>query len=377
MMEFVWARPQDEDALLDFINLVFSVGGTPTDFRSLIPKVYGKGGFSANSLLARDAAGIKGVVSYTQGSLAMGNGELAYGFVGNVSAHPYLRGQGIMQTLMPRVLERLKEDGCDFTILGGQRQRYQHFGYELCGGRMTIHVTGRSLRHALAGRDAPAIRFTPLAEAAPGEVEQAWAMHRGGALYCQRSLADFPVILRTWQGQTFLAHQGDELLGYVYLLGGRVAEFRVKDAALLPHLLSALMTRQNLQQLEVNLRADELSAHQALFDAADSWEQGPVYMAHVFNWQRFLSVLLDFKAGMVPLMDGEAVLDIQGEGRLLIAVVGGQPRVSPAARPADLSVTPQDALRLTTLPFQQELFPGHPFRNWFPLPFDFPDADAF
>ncbi|HPY94572.1 MAG TPA: GNAT family N-acetyltransferase, partial [Clostridia bacterium] len=98
MMEFVWARPQDEDALLDFINLVFSVGGTPTDFRSLIPKVYGKGGFSANSLLARDAAGIKGVVSYTQGSLAMGNGELAYGFVGNVSAHPYLRGQGIMQT---------------------------------------------------------------------------------------------------------------------------------------------------------------------------------------------------------------------------------------------------------------------------------------
>jgi len=376
MMTYEWARPEDEGALLDLINLVFALGGNHTDFRELIPRVYGKTGFAENSLLAKEDGAVRGVVSYASGNLVAGGRELKFGFIGNVATHPYARGQGVMQVLMQGVMDRLRDIGCDFAILGGQRQRYQRHGFELGSSKLTLRFTGRSLRHALAG-DKPAYRFVPLEQAPARDVDSAWALHNEGALHVARSREDFPVTLRTWLGRTLLAYRDEALQGYLTLYSGRVGEFRVRDQKRLPHVLAALMAFDNQDSLELTLQTEALRLHPALFAAADSWEHAPVYMLRVFNWQRFLGVLLSWKAGFTALREGSRVLEIRGEDRLLLQVRDGLPRVSRTEDPADLTLGHQEAVRLLTLPYPEELFPGQPFLNWFPLPFDFPEADAF
>lgn len=50
--------------------------------------------------------------------------------IGAVSVHPEYQGQGIMSAMMRTVLEKCREEGVAFMSLGGQRQRYQTFGFD-------------------------------------------------------------------------------------------------------------------------------------------------------------------------------------------------------------------------------------------------------
>ena len=52
MTEYRFARPEEEPQILDLIDLVFSQGSRPHDFRKLLPKVYAHPGFSAIHALA-------------------------------------------------------------------------------------------------------------------------------------------------------------------------------------------------------------------------------------------------------------------------------------------------------------------------------------
>ncbi len=53
----------------------------------------------------------------------------SYG-IGAVSVHPEYQGQGIMSAMMQTTLEMCREEGVAFMSLGGQRQRYQTFGFD-------------------------------------------------------------------------------------------------------------------------------------------------------------------------------------------------------------------------------------------------------
>jgi len=103
----------------------------------------------------------------------------------------------------------------------------------------------------------------------------------------------------------------------------------------------------------------------------------PALMVSVFNWQAFLQTLLRFKASLQPLAAGQRVLDIAGTGAYEITVTDKIVSVRETGLEADMALDPLAALRLTTLPLSQPLYPQHPFFNWFPLPFDIPSADAF
>ena len=52
MTEYRFARPEDEEKVLDFIDFVFSQAHRPHDFARLLPKVYAHPGFSAIHALA-------------------------------------------------------------------------------------------------------------------------------------------------------------------------------------------------------------------------------------------------------------------------------------------------------------------------------------
>ncbi|HHT07683.1 MAG: GNAT family N-acetyltransferase [Christensenellales bacterium] len=377
MLEYGRATMQEEAALLDFANMVFSLSHEPTDFRALQPVVYDRPGFSKWTQVARENGRILGMVCTPDKVLKAGEGRLRFGYIGTVSAHPYERGRGIMKELMRRTIDAARDEGLDFLVLGGQRQRYQHFGFEDAGAKLSLYLSQGSISHSRNNKSTGDYRFVDISDAQGDDIQQAFDLHQQGQLVCLRQEADFVPILRNWRGRGILVYEDARLLGYFYLNNNSVDEFAFYPGADIPEMLLAYLQSARSGGVSLSLRPFELKDHPDLFASADSWQLTPPLMVRVFNWQAFLQTLLRFKVSRLPLHGGTRVLDITGEGRFAITVSGSEVRVEATSDPADMTLDPLAAVRLTTLALSSSLYPEQPFFDWFPLPFDIPSADAF
>lgn len=377
MTDYGWARPDEEDQLIDFANYVFSLDGAPTDFKLFHPRIYDRPGSSSVTQVAREGGSIKGMISAVTGYLQAGEHQLKYGFIGSVSVHPYFRGRGYMKQLMPMTMDALKQQGCQFVALGGQRQRYQHFGFEDAGGVLTLHLTGMSLRHTLGPHEDKAFSFVPLEQAGQEALEHSFRLHEARDLRSLRPKEDFAVYLKSWKGQAYAIYHDGQYAGYFYLVGDRIAEHGLVKEEKLRHAVYAFMRNQQRDYISLSILPVQAQRYAALFEAADSWQIKPALNLLVLDWAAFIQGLLQYKARYLPLVDGRAVLGIQDEGHFAIAVKAGQVLVEKTQEQADITLDSMAALRLTTLPFADGLYPGHPFHNWFPLPFMLLEADAF
>ena len=63
MTEYRFARPEEEPQILDLIDLVFSQGSRPHDFRKLLPKVYAHPGFAGFHAVAVRENRIRAVIA--------------------------------------------------------------------------------------------------------------------------------------------------------------------------------------------------------------------------------------------------------------------------------------------------------------------------
>lgn len=377
MLEYGRARPEEEADLVDFANYVFSFDGNPTDFVKLQPRVYGRPGFAALTQVAREGGKIKGQVAAITGKLRLGRDSLKFGYVGTVSTHPYARGKGIMRELMQRTMDSLREQGCAFLALGGQRQRYNYYGFEDAGSSLYLNLTRGTLRHALGKEEAGNYTFTPFDENNREALELAQTLHRAGAPAVERAADDFALILRTWDGKAWMVSKDGQPEGYLYYTFGCLMEAFLKTPENLPRVLAALLKHEGREDITVSLPAWELAKHPLLFKATDSWNLRPGLMIRVLDWQSFLESLLRFKATLAPLKQGRGVLEITGEGRFEINVNGSTVSVRPSDGQPDLALDSLAAIRLTCLPVGSGLYPNHPFLDWFPLPLSFPAADGF
>ncbi len=131
------AIPEEYDEIIDFINYVFSQNERPHDFKKLLPKLYGDSrNYAGIHYLVKEDDKIKALICAMPIEYNIyGNGIKAC-CIGMVSVHPYARSKGYMKRLMKEVLTDIKNQGYHYVFLGGQRQRYEYFGFEPSGIQM-------------------------------------------------------------------------------------------------------------------------------------------------------------------------------------------------------------------------------------------------
>ena len=128
---FCKGTPIDGEDILDFGNYVFSQAHGPIDFHTLLPKLYKDPAKTASEhYLIKSEGKIKAMVCVDPISIEVGGETLSGCGVGTVSVHPYARGKNYMKGIMDKAVKDMQRQKYDFSILGGQRQRYQYFGYD-------------------------------------------------------------------------------------------------------------------------------------------------------------------------------------------------------------------------------------------------------
>ncbi len=376
-MEYRIGKKEDIGDIIDFANYVFSQNECPHEFKSMLPKLYaGRENSAQHHYLAISDGRIKAMVCALPLEYITPAGILKTACIGMVSVHPYARGKGYMKELMQQAIRDLKEKGCAYLFLGGQRQRYEYFGFEPAGIKLEFLLTRTNLRHAYPDSGSGELEIVPCM----GEelLEEAYALYERQPYRMYRSREEFYDILCSWKSSPYaVLHQG-KLAGY-FVLGseGTVAELLLQDSSLYPELMRGLFDLSKRDSHKFLVSPAEPEKVDLLLRVAETWSITTDESYLIFDWAAIISALLHKKAEYESLPEGEAALRI-GNTTVHIAVRNNKPVVYEDSEPAEIILDPLEATALCFSPAGEYLLNKYIakldkekyacVRRWFPLP---------
>lgn len=228
-----WAAPEEKHEIIDFIDYVFSKAHKPHDFASLLPKLYGERGDAARDhIVVREEGKIAATLLCYPVTMHAGGREYLTLGIGSVSTHPRARGRGYLGEMMALVDQRARELGAAFAALGGQRQRYQYYGFEHGGYQLRALLDQANVRHALRGVRTDGFEIAAMTKA---HVPASMALMERQPCFCARSEEAFERILRSWQNEPFAVFKDGGFAGFGALRKNsdrcHVAELLLADEA--------------------------------------------------------------------------------------------------------------------------------------------------
>ena len=361
------AEPADRWDILDFANFVFSQAHVPHDFRRLLPKMYADDvDFTPCHYLAKEDGRIVGLVSALVYDMVYGEHRLKTGFVGTVSTHPYRRGAGYMKACMALMHEDMAKKGVQLLVLGGQRQRYGHYGYSVGCPAVRHHISRANVDKALGSVNASDIRFT---EETDGK--EASRLHMTREYRCERDPARYLAYVRSWNRAFYRIGEGDKCLGFC---AQGLSDIELYDPNDLLRVVKAYVSAFGDVDITMGIACPR--ENETLFSLAEHSAIINRDMVRPIDWPACAEFFLKVRAGCIsPLQDGLFRLGVEGVGTLEMRVEGGIPacRLTDAAPDAAMSPTAAQELLFST----QSLFLPRGIRNWLPLPCWVPDQDGY
>lgn len=370
--------PADCDEIVDFGNYIFSHDCGSTDFPSLLPKLYGgETNLAEYHYLAKAGGRIVGMIgAFPMEANILGRSFPARG-IGTISTHPKYRGKGIMTELFRAAVSDMERDGVAFSVLGGQRQRYEHFGYEPCGVLIDFAVTKKNLSQIAPGKFSTA----PLERGDAADIRRALRLQSSKPLYITRRPEDFYTTSLSWGSTPFLLLENGSFCGYLIASSdrGTIQELELTDVSRLPETVAAYLASAGVDTVHIDLPPFEREKI-AILDSFCEWYQvGTAHSFYIFDYEGLIRQLMMLKATYTTLADGKLVLEIGGSGRLSIEVSAQRIKVENTDEPADLVLSPLAAARFLFSPLSGllEYMPGRGAitSSWFPLPLYLPRID--
>ena len=151
MTEYRRASREDYAAIIEMANHAFAPKEHSGDFEKdtsvnsyfprILPKLYQNPDTAPMHYIAVLDGKITGIVaSFIQPTYVSGHRMNVVG-IGTVCTHPDHRREGLMIRLMEDSIRFAEESGADYMVLGGQRQRYGHWGFENAGTNTIFFVS--------------------------------------------------------------------------------------------------------------------------------------------------------------------------------------------------------------------------------------------
>ena len=387
--------PEDYEDILDFGNYIFR-----TDFAALLPKLYkGHPERAAEHLLVTEqrpgGERIRGMSGLFRIPMNVCGRKLMASGVGTVAVHPYDRGKGYMKLTVGGCVDWAREEGHDFVILSGRKQRYQHYGFEKCGSIYSFELDGtvsRQLRtYGVEGvtPPVPADGWEVLSPEAGKEYEaRCRALYEAQPVWAERP--DFWEVASSWSGEVRVIRRDGAFAGYAALSkaygGFTVHELLLEEGVEpLPAVLSVLDCAAQMGARELTVEA--LPFQQGLIHTltliAEEGRLSSPYGINVLRYAPVAEAFLQLKAGFRPLPEGSYVLGIERGGKaekVRLTFRDGQAKAEELPEEAEADIL-LPHIQMMDFLFAQSGTAGVTGKQpvleaaWFPLPFCMSEED--
>ncbi|MGB4658120.1 MAG: GNAT family N-acetyltransferase [Mobilitalea sp.] len=372
MIEYCKGRPEEFEDITDFINMVFSMSGSPHDFKMLLPKLYSTSRNTADlHYLAKENGRIRAVVCVQPILLQYEEQVISCATVGSVSVHPNYRSQGYMKTLMNMALEDMEKEHITMSVLSGKRHRYQFYNYELSGHSLEYHFNKDNFKHTKSQ-----FPFLPLAISEVGSAEvdlisELYQIFIQQKVHAIREEEMFYDICTSDYSKLFVVRDNLKVVGYFSARTDAVREIVMMDDQNLYSALNAYFAMINNDSITLKVapyEVDKIAVFASLHEKCDISTDGNY---RIFDYKKAFQFFLSVKNAYCPLTEGELVLEINNRCKFKIEVANNKVTVEDSDSIADYSYTEFAALTgLFSLAnhYSSEMEKLPRGVNWFPLP---------
>ncbi len=366
--------------LLDVLNDVFFRDDPKKpDFLSLLPKLY-KDKFNPayNNLIISEDGEIKAAVGcFPSQAYAAGRKMRILG-IGNVAVARDSRSKGYMIELMNDAIEIMKSEDYDYSLLGGQRQRYGFFGYDPVGSEMRFLIDKGNIRRIL-GKDAET-KFTAR-EIKPEDTEiikKVKALHESLPFYVERNEEDYVDILKSWKVTPYAVFEGEEFKGYFCVpadSANHIFEARTVDIGDMLELIMCVLKLKDSESTSLNVPLFDTELCDYMAKNCGGLSIGTPEMINIFNFGRFVDAFLAVKATRTKLCEGELTLLIHGmkrDERITVKVDGSNNvTVAETDKTADIELSHREAINFVCGLYSKDrtLMKADFAQSWFPVDF--------
>lgn len=392
------AAEADYADLLDFGNYVFHI-----DFRALLPKLYrSHPELAADHVLVTESGArgerIRAMVGCFKIPLKVGAESLLVRGIGTVSVHPYDRGKGYMKMAMHKAIEDAREEGADYMVLSGNKQRYQHYGFDKCATHyefdLSASVYEQLRRYGVEGICAPVSTdgYTVLNEKDSGKYAvDCRALYESQPVAAARS--NFLETAQSWRSEVRVLLRNGTFAGYM-TLGNAYGNYTVNEMLLdeklgggngtgfLSGVVALLGTAiaQGAGNVEVVLMPFQTALIRCLTLVAEHCRVCGGYGINVMNYAKVVKAYLQLKADIEPVMDGEYVFEVIGREKVRVRVLNGKVTAEKVGEEveADISLPHLQMMNFLFAPTGQIGLCGRQpalEKNWFPIPVCFSEQD--
>lgn len=238
------------------------------------------------------------------------------GGIGSVSTHPDFRKKGYMKTLMDFCIEEMKRRNYSFSILGGDRQRYNFWGYESCGSNAVITMTTRSFEKSGMTETVPVFRYNGSTEI----LEKIKSVHQEFPCYIERSILWLRKIFDERIHTQLYYTQTKNGFAYIVAAGERTGRQIVEiggSKKLWCPLIYSLLKRWNANET-VLLFPGNIPETNILLKHANWFRLEPFFMIKILSFKDTLDFLFGKDFQNEYMMKINETKEIIGQGKKLI-----------------------------------------------------------
>jgi predicted N-acetyltransferase YhbS len=368
--------PEDYEDIIDFGNYVFGV-----DFPSLLPKLYANHKETAqHHHIVKEGHRIKAVVGSFPLELKVFDNYLKIRGIGTVSVHKYSRHSGYMKLLMNNAVKEMEDEGCDLAILGGQRQRYEYWGFTPSGINLNLNFNSSNIKHAKIDiKDS--YGFIRYNEKIATDLDKAVKLHDSQIVHAKREKDNFIDISSSWDNNVLFIYKNEEFSGYICSSNNHenISEIVLTNPDDIEKVIISYMKYFNLNNTNVVLYLHRCKEFMKLSRLCERYSINSTANVYIINYANVIKSFMVLKNNLTPLEEGMLILNVEGRGKYKIEVEAGIITVEETDMPQDISLSHLDA---TALLFSHSSFINSAYsfsnplvKSWFPLPLFYPGQD--
>ena len=243
--------------------------------------------------------------------------SLQFATTGNVATLPEYEGRGYFSALFTFAMRELENGGYDAARLGGQRQRYERFGYEDCG-QLFEFVFTEANRKKCFGNYAEGVDLIPLQEQDTEALAFARTLANSKLFYVERygndKERDVFRCMHAKNSKAYMAFCNGKWIGYVCASSsGKVHELR---AVTTDDFMKIVCRWQEYMgtPIAISIAPHMTEEMKRLFACAQDVTITAPYMFRIVQWERVCDALMKLANATRKLPEGERYLRIEGCG---------------------------------------------------------------
>lgn len=368
----------DEKELIEVIDDVFfseDDEATKRNFIELLPSLYKKQyspGY--NNLIVKEDGAIKAAIGcYPREVTAAGRSLKVMG-IGNVAVAKDSRRKGYMVDLMNIAVDITKNEDYDYSLLGGDRQRYGYFGYEPIGYGQRFSINRNNIDH-VAGRDfATTFTAKEVTEDDTATVDKIVALYKSLPYHMNRTRENCLDVLRSWRSIPYAAFENGEFKGYfsVQKFGGlqEIKAVNVEDTL---SLIDCAMKVIGTESVGFTIPVFDTDFCDYMIKICSGSALNNADMINIFNFRKFIEAFLAIKAERMNLCSGTLNVLIHGfkqDESLAITVDGKNVSVTETDAKPDIELDHLRAIDFISGIYSKDRNDLPAFaQGWFPVDF--------